>query len=446
MLNGDGELISLQGELLVEVQAVDKEPPPRGLYLRSGMFQKPSLDSWLVGPLSAQRFNTSERPLRLQRPLARQPVRKLELVRTPEALDRVFTPEGLCSVYGLTDLRADRKRQWFRAPNQAASIYEISYQQRPVPQSSPIDPQWQTDILMEVPDEARSHFQELLDQWKPAGSPLQKAQLITAGLQLRCTYARQEPSGPFDHALINFLHGDRIGFCMHFASATAIMLRMVGVPCRIGVGLYGGAFQSDSKPVLFGSQHAHAWVELPLEGHGWVIFDPTPPAERGVNPSQAFAASNDAETEVPVEQASASWTEQASAWLDRLLGSPWPWIGVLALLLLPLRRRKASASGPTVQRTARPARRWLLQILRQLNHGGRPRSPGTTIEQHALALENSGCLHADLQDAFQAYQEVRFGGRDWGPSLEERMRRGLAAATSIEPISPSASGADSANN
>ena len=433
-LDGDGELISLQGELLVEVQPVDRGPTPADLYLRSGMFQKPGLDSWTIGPVNSRQVNTTERPLRLKRPVSGYPVRTLELTRTEQALDRVFTPDGICSIYGLGNLRVDSRRRWFRGANQLPSIYEVTYQQPRISVDTPIDDTWRTRLLMEVPVGAQEHFQQLLDEWQPSGSPLEKARTIAEGLQERCTYVRQEPTGPSAMALVNFLHGGRSGFCMHFASAAAILLRMVEVPCRIGVGLYGGVAQGPSKPVLFGSQHAHAWVEIPLAGHGWVIFDPTPPVERGINPASALGSGDAAPAEAAPELQETHWADWLASSLGDLFRSPWPWVAIVVLLVLPIRRRKTRASAQSVRREVRPARRLLLAILSQLTQNGRPRPAGKTIEQHAMLLEHAGMLPADLQDAFQAYQEVRFGGRQWDPEQEDRMRRGLAAAQDLKPL------------
>ena len=432
VLEGGGELLNLRGEQLVEVQAIDGQPAPQGLYLRSGMFQRPGLDSWLVGLIETERLDASERSLQLREPLSGVPVRRLELVRTPQARDRVFTPAGLCSIYGLRELMVDRRRAWFRETRQLLGVYEVSYQQLESELDLPVDERWRSRRLTSVPDATRGHFQVLLDEWKPGGSPMRKARTIAMGLQRRCAYVRHEPTGPFDHAMLNFLHGDRTGFCMHFASAAAIMLRMVDVPCRIGVGLYGGSRSGQADSLVFGSQHAHASVEIPLQGRGWVILDPTPPAERGVNsPITPTLPDTDEEAALPTTQSNPEWLINAG---EELLKSPWPWIAVIVLLILPLRRHEARTSTRSVHRAVRPARRWLLSILRELTNAGRPRPPGVTIEQHALALDRTGSLPTQLRAAFQAYQEVRFGGRKWSDEHEEHMRRGLTAARGLHRL------------
>lgn len=72
----------------------------------------------------------------------------------------------------------------------------------------------------------------------------------------------------------------RSGYCVHFASAMALMARELRIPSRIAVGFAPGS------PMLGGldrrsgfavsSDDLHAWPELYFEGAGWVKFEPTP--------------------------------------------------------------------------------------------------------------------------------------------------------------------------
>jgi transglutaminase-like putative cysteine protease len=75
----------------------------------------------------------------------------------------------------------------------------------------------------------------------------------------------------------------RRGYCEQFATAMAVMARAAGVPSRVVLGFTPG--DSDESGVITVRQkHAHAWVELWVDGQGWVRFDPTPRAD-GVNPA-----------------------------------------------------------------------------------------------------------------------------------------------------------------
>jgi hypothetical protein len=75
----------------------------------------------------------------------------------------------------------------------------------------------------------------------------------------------------------DFLFGDRIGYCVHFAHAAVYLWRALGIPARVGAG-YRVEEQSrhGGSAVLVRSRDAHAWPELYLEGYGWVVLDISP--------------------------------------------------------------------------------------------------------------------------------------------------------------------------
>ncbi len=73
----------------------------------------------------------------------------------------------------------------------------------------------------------------------------------------------------------HFLFQSRQGFCMHYASAYTYLMRAVGVPARVVVGFQGGEVNPLGQYVLVHEFDAHGWVEVWLEGRGWVRFDPT---------------------------------------------------------------------------------------------------------------------------------------------------------------------------
>jgi transglutaminase-like putative cysteine protease len=68
----------------------------------------------------------------------------------------------------------------------------------------------------------------------------------------------------------------RRGYCMHFATAMAAILRDLGVPTRLVQGYLPGTIARDTATVR--DRDAHAWVEVFFPGTGWVTFDPTPGA------------------------------------------------------------------------------------------------------------------------------------------------------------------------
>ncbi len=75
----------------------------------------------------------------------------------------------------------------------------------------------------------------------------------------------------------------RTGYCEQFATAMAAMARSLGIPSRVVLGFTPGEMTNDGRIVVRG-KNAHAWVELWMNGQGWIRFDPTPRGD-GVNPS-----------------------------------------------------------------------------------------------------------------------------------------------------------------
>lgn len=67
----------------------------------------------------------------------------------------------------------------------------------------------------------------------------------------------------------------RIGYCEQFASAMAVMARMLGIPARVAVGLLQPDVLGNGN-FEYSSHDLHAWPELYFEGAGWVRFEPTP--------------------------------------------------------------------------------------------------------------------------------------------------------------------------
>jgi transglutaminase-like putative cysteine protease len=74
-------------------------------------------------------------------------------------------------------------------------------------------------------------------------------------------------------ALLEFLTQTKTGFCQHYASAMAVMVRALGLPARIGVGFRSGTRQGDGS-YLVQTNDAHVWVEVLFRGYGWLQFEP----------------------------------------------------------------------------------------------------------------------------------------------------------------------------
>lgn len=66
------------------------------------------------------------------------------------------------------------------------------------------------------------------------------------------------------------------GYCDPIATTMVVMLRSVGIPARLATGYINGNYDVRSGGYVVTGQEAHAWVEVPFAGIGWVEFEPTP--------------------------------------------------------------------------------------------------------------------------------------------------------------------------
>jgi transglutaminase-like putative cysteine protease len=92
----------------------------------------------------------------------------------------------------------------------------------------------------------------------------------------RWTYSTKIPGVcDKDSSTVECFAHQRIGFCEHFASTMAILLRKEGIPTRLVEGFLPGSIDVATGRESINANAAHAWVEVYFPGIGWKEFDPT---------------------------------------------------------------------------------------------------------------------------------------------------------------------------
>lgn len=88
-------------------------------------------------------------------------------------------------------------------------------------------------------------------------------------------YSLNTPTASSDKDFVLwFLEDSDTGYCAHFATATTLMLRSLGVPARYVTGYYVNIDSDEEIDVL--SNNAHAWTEYYDDHAGWIPIDSTP--------------------------------------------------------------------------------------------------------------------------------------------------------------------------
>lgn len=131
-----------------------------------------------------------------------------------------------------------------------------------------------------------------------------------------------------EHSVDEFLFTTKNGFCEHYASAFAMLMRSAGIPARIVTGYLGGELNPIGDYLIVRQADAHAWTEVWLKDAGWVRVDPTAavsPAriERGIN---AVVASGSTlplfiRSDLPIlRELRLTWDSVANSWNQWVLG------------------------------------------------------------------------------------------------------------------------------
>lgn len=153
-----------------------------------------------------------------------------------------------------------------------------------------------------VPESCRRAVERICGQAGFSGTPREIAVQVTAYFDEHYSYTLRPGFyyGSPDY-ITHFLLESKRGYCAHFASAAVMLFRNMGIPARYAEGyaftyedmildgtLMEGAdyadYYSGYSPIgetalvelEIADASAHAWVEIYIEGEGWVVVDPTP--------------------------------------------------------------------------------------------------------------------------------------------------------------------------
>lgn len=266
--------------------------------------------------------------------------------------------------------------------------------------------------------------------------------------------------------LREFMEGGR-GYCVQFATASALLLRSIRIPARVATGFLATEWSEEEERYFVDTTHGHAWLEVHFEGVGWVTFDPTPPQGR-----EAMLASARRDPSSGLRD----WTREVMHDLESWMASgDEAWLGTLGstladlpaalwrtlrrhpaaalaivigggILLRLLRRRRDHASSPGTPRPVEKRRgdpvdllwRKLVAALRRLGH--HPRAAQTPREFAEEVVRRGGGTFRPLAECAELLYRSRYGSElprpeelERASSFLEKIRQGAEAPDDRNP-------------
>ena len=252
-----------------------------------------------------------------------------------------------------------------------------------------------------------------------------------------------------------FLKENPPAHCEYFATATAVLLRMAGVPCRYVTGFvvseqnsYGGSWTARNRD-------AHAWVEA-WDGSGrWVVVETTP--GRGVSSVVETDFSQELREYIlgRFQRLRADWQQRRLRLFRDLFHivatNPFGLAGLLTLIIVPVwvwlrpaRFFMTSVDSGSIS----PEHRELNRVLRSIDRwaericGKRP--PGETLLAYARRLVAISDELAPAANWYRRYSELRYSKPAQDGDLDELRGTAKQITAQLKKFrAPLSDGADS---
>jgi transglutaminase-like putative cysteine protease len=247
--------------------------------------------------------------------------------------------------------------------------------------------------------------------------------------------------------LAEFLFGDGHGHCEHYAAATVLLLRGLGIPSRVAYGYAGGIADPGQRLFAFRDSDFHAWAEVLTPDRQWKRFDTTPvvpnaaprvPSSSALPPMVETEFHDFSEfdpTTVRRRNEFAYFVAGLVDWFSRhFFVATAAGLGLLGgLWRLLLRRRGSGGPGRSSgERDPSGAVRppdFLIELARIAEAPGGKRRPGQTWRELLARLDGCEGLPPAAGEAVDYHYHITYAGGPRDPAAEARFLEALRGWT-----------------
>jgi len=211
-----------------------------------------------------------------------------------------------------------------------------------------------------------------------------------------------------------FIENGKSGYCVHFATSTAVLLRAAGVSTRYVTGYMVSA--KANEPTVVTADMEHAWVEYFEPAlNRWIVLESTPPEQEQTEETEATTVP----TTTTRPDTEPTQPTQPTAPQDEGSSIPWRKIfavaGTVMLYVLGAAAIVALVIGQRVLRQAHRNRRWTkstpneraLMLWREIGRMARRAAATPSEEADALAQKAKYSQHTLTQEELQCLSDER---------------------------------------
>lgn len=255
------------------------------------------------------------------------------------------------------------------------------------------------------------------------------------------------------HSSDEFLFDTRRGFCEHYASSFALLMRAAGIPSRIVTGYQGGELNQVGNYLIVRQSDAHAWTEVWLENEGWVRIDPTAAVSPDRIEKGLDQALQDGRSSFKIGKRSAlisqllyNWDNMQNTWNSMILNydskkqsrflrqlglgiQNWgdmvialviSLAGISGLYVLIAWLRERPPAAPDYEQIIR-------QLLKKLKRKGFEKQPSEDVHEFLQRIKHQHHFEdAELEDIFNTYNKIKYAKGYQQAVIIKRFRKMVA--------------------
>lgn len=150
------------------------------------------------------------------------------------------------------------------------------------------------EIYTRLPDSTKSAMPDILSEAGISAASPDVIQRVAEYVQGHVSYDLDTQPYPSDDYAVYFFTQAQSGYCIHYATAAAVMYRALDIPARVTEGYL--CLSQPGQYTDVRGENAHAWVEVYMDGLGWIPVEVTGssaalPEEEDTNQEQPLPTS-----------------------------------------------------------------------------------------------------------------------------------------------------------